>query len=286
MVTYKTVNYDATSDLRDAINADLEGLAYPFAVTHKVNGQGRLVSVKAPLSGPSLYATIDFDSIGSKMFAIETLLSCKLLDLPDDLKTVLVEAQTAFKSDYDDVQKAMREANRLAYEKKKQEEEDKKLEAKYQASKAKMIKEFENLTKREKIMNATEEFYYSLGWIANNCGAFACSLPDYLLPYFQSQFGTDYEPHAVDSRKRTVNGYAMQWAISMTANIKKKSLDKIPAFLTEHLSKSGNAIADTAFIWDLVSNYGFKFGKTQDIDQIRATIPTDYITAFEEGYAE
>jgi hypothetical protein len=78
----------------------------------------------------------------------------------------------------------------------------------------------------------------------------------------------------------------MQWAISMTANIKKKSLDKIPAFLTEHLSKSGNAIADTAFIWDLVSNYGFKFGKTQDIDQIRATIPTNYITAFEEGYAE
>jgi hypothetical protein len=135
-------------------------------------------------------------------------------------------------------------------------------------------------------MCATGEFYYSLGWIANNCGAFACSLPDYLLPYFQSQFGSAYEPHAVDSRKRTVNGYAMQWTISMTANIKKKSLDKIPAFLSQYLSKSGNAIANTAFIWDIVSNYGFQFGKTQDIDQIRATIPTEYLTYFENGYAE
>lgn len=285
MVTYKTVNYEATSDLRDAINANLSTLGYPFSVRHKINGEGQLVDVKAPLSGGTLFATIDF-GIGSKMFAVEAILGNRLVEMPEELKAEVLEAQTAFKSDYDDVQKAMREANRLAYEKKKQEEEEKKLEAKYQASKAKMIKEFENLTKREKIMNATEEFYYSLGWIANNCGAFACSLPDYLLPYFQSQFGTDYEPHAVDSRKRTVNGYAMQWAISMTVNIKKKSLDKIPAVLTEHLSKSGNAIADTAFIWDLVSNYGFKFGKTQDIDQIRATIPTDYITAFEEGYAE
>ncbi len=286
MAIYKNVNYDTASDLRDALNADLAGLAYPFEVTHKINGQGRLVFVKAPLSGPSLYATIDFDSIGSKMFAVEALLNYRLLEMPEDLKTVLVEAQTAFKSSYEEVERATREANRLAYEQKKQEEENTKLEAKYQASKAKMIKEFETLTVREKTMSTTAEFYYSLGWMTKNCGAFVCALPDYLLPYFQKQFGTDYEPRTVDSRKRTVNGYAMQWAISMTASIKKKSLDKIPAFLTQYLSKTGTSIANTSFIWDLVSSYGFKFGKTQDIDQIRATIPTDYIEDFEKGYAE
>ena len=167
----------------------------------------------------------------------------------------------------------------------KKEAEEKKQEEKYQASKAKMIKEFENLAKREKIMNATEEFYYSLGWIANNCGAFACALPDYLLPYFQKQFGTDYEPRTVDSRKRTVNGHAMQWTISMTASIKKKSLDKVPAFLTQYLSKTGTSIANTTFIWDLVSDYGFQFGKAQDLDQIRSTIPAHCVTYFENGYA-
>ena len=72
----------------------------------------------------------------------------------------------------------------------------------------------------------------------------------------------------------------------MTANIKKKSLDKIPAFLSQYLSKSGNAIANTSFIWDIVTNYGFKFGKTQDLDQIRGNIPTEYLTYIENGYAE
>ena len=148
-----------------------------------------------------------------------------------------------------------------------------------------MIKEFETLTAREKTTIATGEFYYCLGWMAKNCGTFATALPDYLLPYFQKQFGTAYEPRTVDSRKRTVNGYAMQWTISMTASIKKKSLDKIPAFLTQYLSKTGTSIANTAFIWDLVSDYGFQFGKVQDLDQIRSTIPAHCVTYFENGYA-
>ena len=286
MTTYKTINFETTADLRDAINADLANLAYPISATHRMNGQGRIVDIKAPLTGNSLYVTMDFDSIGSKIFSLKTLFELRLLTLPADVKDILMEAQTAFETNHKQLEDEKREAQRLAYEQKKQAEEDARQEAKYEASKAKMIKEFENLAKKEKTMSATGEFYYSLGWIANNCGAFACSLPDYLLPYFQSQFGTAYEPHAVDSRKRTVNGYAMQWAISMTANIKKKSLDKVPAFLNQYLSKSGNAIANTSFIWDIVSNYGFQFGKTQDIDQIRATIPTEYITYFENGYAE
>ena len=268
------------------LKSELSTLDYPYAVKHRTYGNGQLVIVTVPSNGNSLYVTIDLESGSSRLFALKALLDFNLLEMTEDLKTVLTEAQSVFFDNYQAVELAKREAARLAYEQKKQEEEEQRLEAKYQASKAKMIKEFENLANREKTMSATGEFYYSLGWIANNCGAFACSLPDYLLSYFQSQFGTDYEPHAVDSRKRTVNGYAMQWAISMTANIKKKSLDKIPAFLTQHLSKSGNAIADSSFIWDLVSSYGFKFGKTQDIDQIRATIPTSYIQYFENGYAE
>lgn len=286
MTTYKTINFETTADLRDAINADLANLAYPIDAVHRMNGQGRIVDIKAPLTGNSLYVTIDFDSIGSKMFALKALFEYRLITLPDDIKDILMEAQTAFETNHKQLEDEKRAANRLAYEQKKQAEETARQEAKYEASKAKMIKEFETLAKTERTMSATGEFYYSLGWIANNCGAFACSLPDYLLPYFQSQFGSDYEPHTVDSRKKTVNGYSMQWAISMTANIKKKSLDKVPAFLNQYLSKSGNAIANTSFIWDIVSNYGFQFGKTQDIDQIRATIPTEYIQYFENGYAE
>jgi hypothetical protein len=268
-----------------SITSEISALNYPYTVKHRTHGSGQLLSVTAPTNGNSLYASIDFGT-GARTFALKALIDFNLLEIPDDIKPVLTEAQSIFFTTYETAEQEKREANRLAYEQKKQAEENARQEAKYEASKAKMIKEFETLTKREKTMCATGEFYYSLGWIANNCGAFACSLPDYLLPYFQSQFGSAYEPHAVDSRKRTVNGYAMQWTISMTANIKKKSLDKIPAFLSQYLSKSGNAIANTSFIWDIVSNYGFQFGKTQDIDQIRATIPTEYLTYFENGYAE
>ena len=267
------------------LNSELSTLDYPYTVKHKTYGNGRLVDLKAPSNGNSLYATIDFESV-SKMFALKALLDMKLLEMPTELETTVAEAQSIFFTNYEAVEAEKRKATRLVYEKAKQEAEEKKQEEKYQTAKAKMIKEFETFAKTERPISAVGEFYYSLGWIANNCGTFACALPDYLLPYFQRQFGTDYEPHVVDSRKRTVNGYAMQWAISMTASIKKKSLDKIPAFLTQYLSKTGTSVANTSFIWDLVANYGCKFGKTQDIDRIRATIPTDYITYFENGYAE
>ena len=290
MAIYKNVNYEATSDLRDAINANLSTLGYPFSVRHKINGEGQLVDVKAPLSGGTLFATIDFESIGSKMFAVDAILGNRLVEMPEELKTEVLEAQTAFKSDYDTVEQIKREAFRKLREQEQREqkeaEEKKKLEAKYNATKARLIKDFETMANREKVVSEVDEFYYCLGWIAKNCGAFACALPDYLLPYFQSKFGSDYEPRVVDSKKRTVNGNSMQWTISMTASIKKSAQDKVPALLTKYLNKSGTSFANTEFIWDLVENYGFKFGKTQDVDQIRSVINTNYIESFEEGYAE
>lgn len=266
------------------LNSELATLNYPYTVKHKIYGVGQLVAIKAPSNANSLSVTIDFESV-SKMFALKSLLDLKLLEMPPELEAAVVEAQSVFFTNYKAVEAEKRESIRLAQEKAKQEVEEKKREEKYQASKAKMIKEFETFAKTERPISAVGEFYYNLGWIAKNCGTFACALPDYLLPYFQKQFGVEYVPHVVDSRKRTVNGYAMQWTISMTASIKTKSLDKIPAFLTQYLNKTGTSIANTAFIWDLVTNYGFKFGKTQDIDQIRSTIPAYCITYFETGYA-
>ena len=210
MTTYKSFNYDSTEALHTAIASDLSALSYPVSVKHKTYGAGQLVYITVPTNNSnSLYATIDFET-ESKVYSVKALLDFNLLEMPEDIKSVVVEAQSAFFTAYEACEQAKREAARLAQEKAKQEAEDKKQEEKYQASKAKMIKEFETLAKAERTMSATGEFYYNLGWMANNCGTFACALPDYLLPYFQKQFGTTYEPRAVDYRKRTVNGYAMQ----------------------------------------------------------------------------
>ena len=191
------------------LNSELSALNYPYIVRHKTYGNGRLVDIKAPSTGDSLCATIDFE-FGSKMFAVKALLDMKLLRMSTELEAAVTQAQSVFFANYEAVEAEKREAARLAYEKAKLEAEEKKQEEKYQAAKAKTIKEFEALANTEKSMSTTGEFYYSLGWLAKNCGTFACALPDYLLPYFQRQVGTDYEPHTVDSRKRTVNGYAMQ----------------------------------------------------------------------------
>ena len=283
MITYKTTDFETTTDLREAINTDLADLAYPIAVTHKMNGQGRVVSIKAPLAGDSLYVNIDFDSIGSKMFSLKTLFEYRLIEMPEDVKAVLMEAQTAIESDYTEIMKAIRETNRLAYEQKKQAEEDKKAEAKYQASRARILKEFQTLLSKERPISGVNEFYYCLGWIAKNCGAFSATIPDYCLSDFQRKFGTDYEPHLVDGRAKTSGNNPMKYAESMKTAIKKAAQNMVPALLTKYLSKSGTSLSDSDFVCELVANYGFQFGKTQNIEMIRSKVPADFIESFESG---
>jgi hypothetical protein len=71
----------------------------------------------------------------------------------------------------------------------------------------------------------------------------------------------------------------------MKASIKKADDVIIPAYLESYLNTKRNFISDTAFIWDLVENYGFSFGKEQDLDNIRTYIPTEYMDFFDDGLA-
>lgn len=167
---------------------------------------------------------------------------------------------------------------------KKAEEEKKALE-KYEARKEKALKEFDELSKQDKSKCATGEFYYALGWLAKNVGSIKAALPDYLLNSFERYFGTECDPYVVDSKKRTTGGFAFQWSIGMKASIPKKAQDSVPAVFFDYMNKERTAITKTSFVWDLVDNYGFSFGKTQDLDKIRDNIPTHCIVAFENGLA-
>lgn len=179
------------------------------------------------------------------------------------------------------------ELNRTAYrqnlEAKKQAEADKKAESAYNRTKDRMIKEFERQTNKTREAADTEAFYYALGWLTKHVGSIYARLPDYLSESFKRHFGNDVTFHAVDSKKRTVNGNSTQWTFGFTATLHNS--ESIPATLSEHLSSAGNKIADTSFIWDLVENYGFQFGKKQDIEKIRACVPFGYLASFEAGLA-
>jgi hypothetical protein len=178
------------------------------------------------------------------------------------------------------------EQRKLALEAEKKAAEAKKAEEKYNKMKENAVKDFNRLVKQSTgALSDIDDFYFAIGWLAKNVGTVSAAMPDYLLSSFERHFGKGHNPRVQDSTKRTVNGLPSQWALSMTASIKKNDLENIPTILTPHLNTAGKSIADTSFVWDLVDNYGFKFGKTQDLDQIKRTIPAKYHPSFEAGLA-
>lgn len=288
MTTYKTTTYETADELRTALNTELAALAYPFAVKHKTYGEGQLTFVKAPLTGGSLYATIDFTA-GTKTLALDVVLSNNLLEMPEILTDILVEAQTAFKVDFIEREEAQRLADRQAREEAKaaakKAAEDKKNEEKYEATKAKAIKDFEARTQAEKTLSATDEFYYSLGWLAKHVGSMTAILPDYLGSAFEKHFGADAPKTLIDSRAKTVGGYAKQWSWEFKCTIKKLKETIVPAYLQGITTDFSKGIHNTSFLWDLVENYGFQFGPKQDVEKIRSHVPADCLTSFEAGLA-
>lgn len=161
---------------------------------------------------------------------------------------------------------------------------EKKAEAKRQQRVAKVIKDFEAMQNRERISDTpADKFYYAIGWLANHVGTVSATLPDYLSEAFKKCFGAETKHTAVDSNKRTVNGHAMQYTFSFKANL--RNAENVPVILEQYLGSTGKNIASTSFIWDLVDNYGFQFGKKQDLDKIKSTIPATYMNIFEAGLA-
>ena len=160
---------------------------------------------------------------------------------------------------------------------------EQKAEERYARLKETAIKDFDAMSKRAKESISDSDFYFALGWLAKNVRTMTAALPDYLDPAFVRSFGADTPRRVVDSAKRGPAGYQSQWTLSFTASL--KNIDTIPTILTQYLNPAGKAISKTSFIWDLVEDYGFQFGKKQDIQKITNTIPAKFIDSFNEGLA-
>lgn len=174
-------------------------------------------------------------------------------------------------------------AKQLERDEAKMADEAKRTEAKYQAAKEKALKEFQVWANATRPQSAADEFYYALGWLAKHAGTVSAALPDYLADEFKGYFGADTPCRIVDSKKKGPAGYTSQWAKSFSVSLKKP--EGIPSLLSKYLNPKGTAVTDTDFVLDLVDTYGFKFGKEQDIEKIRACVPTAHITFFENGLA-
>ena len=141
------------------------------------------------------------------------------------------------------------------------------------------------ITNPKTFENPNEEFYYSLGWLARHMGSLVAILPDYLGQAFEKHFGLEAPKTLVDGRAKTSGGYAKQWSWEFKCTIKKLNETVVPSCLENVTTDFSKGIHNTSFLWDLVENYGFAFGKKQDPDKIAEYVPAQYKTAFANGLA-
>ena len=252
------------------------------AVTNQLLGAGKIVSCLNPCNTlESLIFTVHYELDETKNYGAAVALSSgslKFVDASlDNIWDDFVVAQYKLKTEYG---KAADEARRRENEAQKLEKKRKENEKKMAGLKASAEKELDSLITNRDRATVADEFYYTLGWLAKHVGTITAKMPDYLEEAFVKHFG-DVERTVVDSTKVGPAGYTSQWRLSMEASLKKA--ENIPATLADYLSQNGKKVSKTSFVWSLVDDYGFKFGKKQDIVEILRCVPIEYVPVFNEG---
>lgn len=245
---------------------------------------GRIVSCLNPCNNfESVIATVYFDDTDeTKNYGITAAINCAgLLFVDESMKALYDDFKAANENIKHQEFLAAQEVQRREKEAQKLEKKRKDNEKKMAGMKAQAEKEVNALaTNREKNITKADEFYYALGWLATHIGTITAKMPDYLEAAFVKHFG-DVEHTVVDSTKVGPAGYTSQWRLSMEASLKKA--ETIPAMLADYLSQNGKKLSKTSFVWSLIDDYGFKFGKKQDTLEIMRCVPIEYVPMFNEG---
>lgn len=249
-------------------------------------GDGKIVAFKGT-TPEDLIVDIEFAE-GVKKFSLIHIMHNKFVQFADILEIgdawdSAFEVHTKLTDTYHKCEKVIRQQQ---IEAEKKAEAEKKTEAKYQKQKEKAVKSFDQMVQDANTsLSDVDEFYYALGWLANHVGSVTAILPDYLGSAFEKYFGVETPKTLVDGRAKTSGGYAKQWSWEFKCTIKKLKETVVPDYIRSVTTDFSKGIHNTAFLWDLVSNYGFQFGKKQDVDKIREAIPVQYISSFETGLA-
>lgn len=271
------------------IRACLEGLT----IQSKLYGEGLITQITG--NNPNdlivhIHFNADNEKRFHKAFNIAIALKTKNIILPDyTLK--LYNGFMELAQEELIKEKELERQKKLEEEKLRKEEEERK-EAQKQAKKAaeafertkkRMIEKFEERANQIYTFDTYgEQYYYSIGWLASHIKTVTAALPDYLENAFIRHFGADVPRTVVDSSRKSINGFSSQWSYSFTAGL--RDADCAPALIQENMNPTSKHINNTSFLWELIDNVGFKFGKTQDVNEIRSHIPKDMIDHFELGY--
>lgn len=282
MKDYRLTDYESFEELHTGMAEELSDVLTHTLVESARHGQGIITSV-GPCNSDGFRAYIEFTD-GVKELHLGIALKSGAIKLPENKLAVYNE----FQQRLNEIAAEQKEIDRISLEErrvrreKELEEQKAKLKAELAEKKAAerrmvTLKNLEQLPSNKIAVT----FYGALGWLAKNLTRIDVAIPDYCELWFRREFG-NAPARVIDSNKKTVGGYSMQWAVSMSGHIKKEAINEIPLELKKYLNEAG-VLSNTQFIYTLLTDYGFKIGKEQDIDEIIKYIPNTELENFKNG---
>ena len=298
MKNYSSENYKNFEEFEKAFNKNASALLN-LKVTSAKYGEGTIKEIKikdleheyitVTVQHFGIYMTIEFES-GTKTFDLTMAIKANSLAFDEitllkvnELFDVLKDSEPARIAELEVEIEKEREADRKIREEQLAEIKRQKELAKFQAKKEKALAKLQKLKPEntKKLFATPMSHYEVVGWMAKHCRGIRAAMPDWMEQQFVSMFG-DVERYVVDSKKKTSGGFAYQWGLGLKITFDQEIVGPLEQRAT---SKNKKIIDNVAFIWDLVDNYGFKFGKTQDIDAIIEEVPPQYLQDFNRGFA-
>ena len=121
---------------------------------------------------------------------------------------------------------------------------------------------------------------FVIGWLAKHVTRISAEIPDFLESYFVAQFGVNAPKTVVSTSMKSSGGFTKKWSLSCQVHV--DDLATMPPALQTVFKKS-KTVNSTSFALKLIYDYGFNFGKEQDISQIKS-MSSDQ-KAFDLGYS-
>lgn len=294
---YSKENYDSYMDFQKTFINELKQAFTGTKVSYK--GKDAYFSdfnISNSNLGININATLDVDG-EEKQMILDLAVKSGIVVISDDVKkdyeefaTIYEQSKANFATESEIARKEADEKARLyreqcEAEKARREELKKQIEAdkRYAKRVERALNKLSTLKpeKTEKLFETPTSQYEVIGWMAKHLTSVRAAMPDFMEKWFIGKFG-DVERYVVDSKKRTANGNPMQWGLSLKLTFNTEVKGPLEQRAT---SKNKKVIDNVAFVWDLIENYGFQFGKEQNIHQIKAEVPEQYLPDFEKGYA-
>lgn len=285
---------EAKKDLLKDLNESIRGSKIDSANY----GVGYIIDVKDDVTNPAkehdYQVDIDFNGATKTfclMFAIEKgaiTLESTLLDLLKEymssFKAILEERSRQFKIEAEKQAEEHRKLEELRAAQKaelEKKEKEKKEAEKFEKRKADAIKKFSDLCRQAKMSKApVDDEDFIIGWLAKHVTRISAEIPDFLERYFVAQFGANAPKTVVSTSMKSSGGFTKKWSLSCQVHV--DDLATMPPTLQEVFKKS-KTVNSTSFALKLIYDYGFNFGKEQDVSQIKSM--SSDLKAFDLGYS-